>query len=180
MKFKNKLKFLIPIFILGLTTISIQSCKKETKNDDTEKKNDPTTQSDKDFFKIADYTFGYVRDVYVSTSYSSVTKGTELRLANKKGGDSTLVIYHDTVLVNHPCKSGMGFTLKDSVVRFNGRIGVTLSSPVISTEQSNNKYGSYVIKLENGRKVSYFSGIDLVDTKTNKRYICEGRITWPE
>lgn len=162
--------------LLLLMIVVVSSCKKTETQPSSQ--NNPGTPT-KDYLKIGNIYISDPNRLSVKAGFVGSTRKTELGISIGILKDSFFSVTHDTVLVNHPCKSGMGNTFKDSTVRFYGRLSYISGAPILNTEISNTKYGSYVIKLENGKKVSYFSGIDLIDNATNKRYICEGRITWP-
>lgn len=162
--------------LLLLSIIVVSACKKsETKPEIKTTNVDPTS----DYVKIGNITISDPKRLSIKAGFVGSTRKTELGISIGVLKDSFFSVTHDTIIVNHPCKSGMGNTLKDSTVRFYGRLSFIAGAPILGTEVSNTKYGSYIIKMENGKKVSYFSGIDLIDNTTKKRYICEGRITWP-
>jgi hypothetical protein len=139
--------------------------------------NNSTPQGD--YLKIGDLTFTGAANMKVTAGFKGITRKTELKIYTGNPQDTFFGVEHDTVLINHPCKSGLGETFKDSTVYFYCRLGFVLGYPILMTVQDGKKYGSYVVKTENGKRVSIFSGIILEDMNTKKRYTCEGRITWP-
>lgn len=165
--------------ILFLGFILMFACSK--KESSAVPNNNNNTNPKVDYLKIGSITFTGPQYFKVTAGFKGSTRKTELKINAGVGAtkDTFLSIEHDTVLIDFPCKSGLGQTLKDSSVYFYSRLSFISGAPILSTIWGNEKFGSYIIRMENGKRVSYFSGIELEDMDTKKRYICEGRITWP-
>ena len=178
----NSFKKFTQITVLLVISSSLMfACK--TKEPEPAATNNTTGNPKTDYLKIGGGASFTGSDKFtVTAGFKGITRITELKISAGNGSlrDTFLSIEHDTLLLDFPCKSGMGKTFKDSTVRFFSRLSFISGAPVLLTEMSAKKYGSYIVKMENGRRVSYFSGIELVDNQTSKRYTCEGRITWPQ